>query len=89
LGTLRFEILNSSFIFSSLERNNIYEKIPPEFAKSIPNDPNISKDERGNYAKIVADVPAAQIKNVFERNLSSILNFFDGKSKDFQFYRFY
>lgn len=85
VGTFRFEVLNAEFVFSSLERNGIYTKLPSELAKALPNDPNMPKEEKGDYAKIVSSIPPSQIKNLLEKNLLSIFNFLNGSSKDVVF----
>jgi len=86
LGTLRFELLNPVFVFSSLERNHVYEKLPSQFAESITNDPNLSDEEKENYQKIIASISPLQAKDVSRKNLSGVLDFINGKSKDLRFY---
>lgn len=83
LATVRFEVLNSSFVFSSFERNRVYEKLPAEIAKSLPNDPNLGKDEGESIARSVSSVTPTLTKNLIEKNLMSIIDFLNGKNDNF------
>ncbi len=82
LTTITFQILNPSYLFPSLERNGAYEKILRLLAESLPNDPNIPKEEREAYAKIVGSIKTQTTKRIVEENLSQVLNFLHGKSND-------
>lgn len=82
VGTVRFELLNSWFVFSSLERNGVYERLPSELAKALPNDPQLNDEEKEAYAKIVAVIPPEKLQSLFEKNVSSVLNYLNGGSKD-------
>lgn len=86
LTTLYFELLSSSFLFGSFERNNVYEKLPQALVASLPNDPNLSKEEQMGYSEIIAKIDPKQIKKIVEKNAESILNFIHGKSEDAGFY---
>ncbi len=83
LGTLRFGLLNKSFLFSSLDRNGVYEKLPKALAQSLPNDPNIkNEDERREFAKIANSVSPHLAKRIIETNFAPFLDFINGESKD-------
>jgi len=81
-GTLRFELLNSSFVFSSLERNGIYEKLPSELGRSLVNDPNLQEEEKEGYTKIISAIPPAKFKKLFETNISGVFDYLNGGADD-------
>jgi len=82
LTTAYFELLNASFVLSSFERNHAYEKVPVALANSLPNDPNLSEEERMGYADIAESIPPHVVKLAIETNLVPILDYVHGKSKD-------
>lgn len=82
VGTLRFEVLNSSFVFSSFERNGVYEKLPSAFAKALPNDPNLSREEGAQFGQSMSAINPAAAKVVIEKNFSNVLDFLNGKAQD-------
>lgn len=82
LATIRFELLNSSFLFWSFQRNNVYTKLPTVLAQSLPNDPHIKRDEQGDYANIVNSINPQTTQRIIESNLQQILNYINGKSDD-------
>jgi len=84
LGTVKFAILNTSFIFGSLKTHHVYQNLPSAFAKSLSNDPNLSPDEKVTYAQIVSSIPPAKVQILIEKNLSNIIAFLNGEKKDMQ-----
>jgi hypothetical protein len=82
ISTLRFEILNSSFVFSSFERGQVYQRLPKALAESLPNDPNLPEDEREDYSEIVSSIKPEGVKKVVEENLAQFIDFLNGKQKD-------
>lgn len=83
LTTLRFEILNPNLLFFSLERHNLYQRIPEVLVSSLPNDPNIKSDEeRQAYTQIAGRLDKETIKEVIEPNFTQILDYLDGKAED-------
>lgn len=82
VGTVRFEVLNSGFILSSLARNGIYDKLPEAFAKALPNDPNLPKEESVAYAAIAKTVTPAALQKIAEENVASALGYINGTSDD-------
>ncbi len=81
-ATLRFEVLSSSFVFGSFQRNGVYEKLPGQFAKALPNDPNLGREEGAEIGQSVSSITPAAAKIVIEKNLSNVLGFLNGKEKD-------
>ena len=86
VGTVRFGLLNSNFVFGSLERNKIYEKIPKEFSKSLLHDPNIPEEERVVYSEIAASISPEIAKKIIKTNVSSVINYLNGKAPDVQIF---
>jgi len=86
VGTLRFGLLNSGFVFGSLERNKIYEKIPKEFSKSLLHDPNIPEEERVVYSEIASSISKEAAQKLIETNVSSVINSLNGKESDVQIF---
>lgn len=82
VGTIRFELLNSGFLFSSLERNGVYAKLPSELSKSFPNVPSLPEEEKEAYSKIISSVSPVAFQKNLEDNFSSVFNFLNGESKD-------
>lgn len=82
LTTLYFQILNSNYIFGIFEKHGVYEKIAPSLAVSIPNDPNLSTEERFAYSVILKNTTPNMIKEIIETNLGQVLNYAHGKSDD-------
>ncbi|MDO8583543.1 MAG: hypothetical protein Q7R51_03350, partial [bacterium] len=82
LTTLRFEILNKSFLFGTLERNNVYTKLPMLLASSFPNDPNLPKEDRIEYAEFAKNISPQVVKPLIEDNLAQAIDFINGESKD-------
>lgn len=82
IGTLRFEILNQGFVLGSLQRNGVYALLPEKLAKALPNDPNLPREEKGDYAKIVSAISPQKLQKVIEQNLGSVFNFLNGSSQD-------
>lgn len=82
LTTIRFEILNKSFLFGSFEKHNVYAKLPFLLADSIPNDPNLSKEEKIGYAEFVRNISPQIAKPLIEDNLTQVIDFLNGQSKD-------
>lgn len=82
LGTIRFELLNSTFLFGSFQRNNVYATLPQVLAQSLPNDPNVPKAERGDYANIAKSIKPDTVKKIIETNFLQVLNYINGESDD-------
>lgn len=75
LGTLYFQILNPNYLFGVFEKHEVYKKLPYLLATSIPNDPNLSYEEKIGYSAILANIPPSLFKEIIEANLTQALNF--------------
>lgn len=84
LGTLYFQILNSSYLFSVFEKHKVYERLPRLLADSIPNDPNLSFEEKIGYSTILANIPPSLFENIIETNLIGALDYVHGREDDIQ-----
>ena len=82
LGTVKFALLNTSFLFGSFQRHHVYQQLPSAFAKSLSNDPNLSADEKVTYARIISSISPDKIQSLIENNLSSGIAFLNGEEKD-------
>lgn len=82
VGMVKLEFLNSKFLFSSLQRNQIYTRLPMELSKAFPNTPSLPEEEKVAYSEIVSSISPASVQKILEENLLSVLNFLNGKSKD-------
>lgn len=82
LTTIYFQLLNDNYLFGVFEKYSVYEKIAPAISKTIPNDPNLSDEERFTYSTILKNSSPNIIKEAIETNLTQILNFIHGKSND-------
>lgn len=82
LATIRFEILNKSFLFSVFEKHKVYEQLPKLLASSFPNDPNLSKEEGMDYADFVKNISPQVLKPLVENNFGQVIDFLNGESKD-------
>lgn len=84
LGTLYFQILNSSYLFSVFEKHKVYEKLPYLLATSIPNDPNLNFEERFVYSAVLSNIPPSLFKEIIEGNLSQALDFVHGQRENIE-----
>lgn len=82
LVTIKFELLNKSFIFGAFEKNNAYAQLPVLIAGSLSSDPNLSEGEKIGYAEFVKNIQPQDIKPLVENNLTQVLDFLNGQSKD-------
>lgn len=82
LTTVYFQLLNSSFLFATFDKFEIYQKIPQLLAQSLPNDPNLSEEEQREYAKIAGQISPDLVKQAIEPNLLTMLNYLHGKRDD-------
>lgn len=82
LVTTKFELLNKSFLFNSFEKHNVYTRLPTLFADFIANDPSFSKEEKIGFTEFVKNIPPQAIKPLIEDNLTQVLDFLNGQSKD-------
>ncbi len=82
LATIRFELLNKSFLFQTFEKHNVYKQLPILLASSLPNDPNLPEEEKIAYAEFVKNISPQVIKPLIEDNLTQIIDFLNGKSSD-------
>jgi len=82
LVTARLELLNKSFLFGTFEKHDAYVKLPLLLAVSIPNDPNLSKEEKIGYAEFVKNISPQVIKPLIENNLTQVIDYLNGQSKD-------
>lgn len=82
LATIRFEILNKSFLFGSFEKHNVYAKLPTLLATSLPNDPNFSKEEGIGLAEFAGNLSPQIIKPIIEDNLTQVIDYLNGQSRN-------
>lgn len=85
LVTIRFELLNKSFLFGSFEKHNVYAQLPALLANSLPNDPNLSKEEARGLAEFAGNISPQVIKPLIEDNLTQAINYLNGDSQDIIF----
>lgn len=85
LTTIRFEILNKSFLFGSFEKHNVYAQLPALLADSLPNDPNLSEEEGRELAEFVKNISPQVIKPLIDDNLTQAIDYLNGDSKDIVF----
>lgn len=86
LGTFRFELLNTSFLFSSFERHGVYKELPLALANSLPNDPNLVKEEKLGFTQIANIVSPDLSKRIIENNITPILDFVNGTAEDIKIF---
>lgn len=82
LITIRFELLNKSFLFGSFEKHNVYAQLPPLLASSLSNDIILSGEEKIGYAEFIKNISPQVIKPVIEDNLSQVIDYLNGQSKN-------
>lgn len=82
LITIRFELLNKSFLFGSFEKHNVYAQLPSLLANSIPNDPSFSEEEKLGYVEFIKNISPQVVKPLIEDNLTQVIDFLNGRSKD-------
>lgn len=82
LITIRFELLNKSFLFGSFEKHNVYVQLPALLANSIPNDPNLSGEEGKGLVEFAKNISPQVLKPLIEDNLTQVIDFLNGRSKD-------
>ena len=58
-----------------------------EFSKSLLHDPNIPEEERVVYSEIASSISPEIAKKVIDRNVSSFINYLNGKAPDVQIFR--
>lgn len=84
-STLNFQVLQKTFLFQTFEEHHLYEELPIVLSQSIPNDPNLSEEEKIGFTLILKEVSPELVKQVIEENLSQVLDFIHGKSLDLVF----
>lgn len=82
IATIRFELLNKSFLLDSFEKHNVYKQLPILLASSLPNDPSLPEEEKIAYTEFVKNIPPQVIKPLIEDNLTQVIDFLNGRSKD-------
>lgn len=82
LITIRFEILNKSFLFGVFEKHNVYGQLPNLLVTSLPNDPNLTDEERLGYTEFAKNISPQVIKPLIEDNFGQVIDFLNGDSKD-------
>lgn len=82
LATIRFELLNKTFLFGSFEKHNAYAQLPTLLASSIPNDPSFSGEEKIGYAEFIKNISPQVIKPLIEDNLTQVIDYLNGHSKN-------
>lgn len=80
--TLYFKLLDQTYLFKSFERNSVYQKIPGVLAKTLPNDPNLSFEEKFTISAIAPNIPSSFVKDAVEKNTLQILDFIHGRTND-------
>lgn len=84
-STFYFQLLQKTFLFQAFEEHHLYEELPIALSQSIPNDPNLSEEEKIAFTLILKEVSPELVKQVIEENLSQVLDFIHGKSSDLMF----
>lgn len=74
--------MNPSFLFFSLQSNNVYDTLPTRMSKALLNDNHLSQEEKKAYSVVVASVSAAQMQEMIEPNVLQVLSFLNGESHD-------
>lgn len=82
LITIRFELLNKSFIFTAFEQQKVYAQLPSLVADYLYNNADFSDQERFVYSEFAKKISPAMIKSITENNLTQFLNFLNGQSKN-------
>lgn len=80
LYSLYFQLFNASFLFSTFQKYHVYEQIPNLATQSLPNDPNLSPEEKLGYSEVAKQLSPAVIQKITESSLVSILNYAHGTS---------
>src|SRR5688572_18795190 len=74
--------MNASFLFFSLQSNNVYDTLPTRMSKALLNDNHLSQEEKKAYSVVVASVSASQMQEMIEPNVLQVLSFLNGESQD-------
>lgn len=82
LTTFYFQLFNASYLFNTFKEHGLYEKIPKALASSLPNDLNLSREERLAYGTIAANISPDFVEQIVETNLTEALDFIHGRSND-------
>lgn len=82
ISTVYFQILNSNYLFYVFEKHQVYEKIPSLLTESLPNDPNLSTQEKLGYSQLAQNIPPSIVENIIRKNLLQILSYIHGRSED-------
>jgi hypothetical protein len=82
LVTVRFELLNKSFLFENFEKHNVYAQLSTALIDSLSKNSSFSKKEKADYAEFIQNLSPQIIKPIIENNLVQILDFLNGKSRD-------
>ncbi|MDZ4227869.1 MAG: hypothetical protein U1E54_01355 [Candidatus Levybacteria bacterium] len=82
LTIIRFELLSKPFVFEALEKHNVYEQLPSLLAESLPNNLSLSEKEKIIYTEFIGNISPQIIKPLIVDNLTQILDFLNGESKD-------
>lgn len=82
LATIKFELLNKSFLFAAFEKHNTYAQLSPLIADYLQNTSNFSDEEKTAYAEFVKNIPPQDVKSLIENNLSQAIDFLNGQSQN-------
>lgn len=82
LSTVRFELLNKSFLFEAFEKHDVYKQLPSLLATSLPNDPSLPEEVRVVFTDFVKNISPQVIKPLIEDNLTQAIDYLNGESKD-------
>lgn len=82
LSSLYFQLLNPAFVFSTFESDGFYQELPQKLLESLPNDPELSQEERQDYGDIAKDISPELVQNVIETNFTTITAFIKGTTSE-------
>jgi hypothetical protein len=80
--TIKFELLNKSFLLNNFEKHNVYTQLPTLLTISISDNKTFSKKEKTEYGEFIKNVSPEIIKPIIQSNLIQVLDFLNGQSKD-------
>lgn len=80
--SIKFELLNKSFLFENFEKHNVYAQLPLLLTGSLSDNQSLSEEERIAYAEFVKNISPQVIKPLIEDNLTQVIDYLNGESRD-------
>lgn len=80
LSAINFQFLNQSYLFFIFDSQHVYSQLPNLLASSLPNAPNLPREEKEGYTEIIKKLSPEIFEKIIKENLTNSLDFIWGKT---------